>query len=111
MPTYQEELPKKCNMRKKNITMRQTFARDHKDWVGCTGEKKWRNILGSGETKINLFGNDCERNVRRPNGKEFHPRFTKKAVKHGGGNTMNGMGLLLLVRRRSNLSDYEQNEC
>jgi len=26
-------------MRKKNITMRQTFAREHNDWVGCTGEK------------------------------------------------------------------------
>lgn len=75
-------------MRKQNIQMRVNFGREHLHWSGSEGEKKWRNILWSDETKINLFGNDCQRNVRRPKNKEFHVKFTKKTVKHGGGNIM-----------------------
>lgn len=75
-------------LRTVNIKKRQNFALAHKDWCGEEGSKKWRNVLWSDETKINLFGNDCQRNVRRPKGKRFHIRFTKKTVKHGGGNIM-----------------------
>ena len=71
-----------------NLRKRKNFALAHKQWCGPEGEKKWRNILWSDETKINLFGNDAERSVRRPKGKEFHIMFTKKTVKHGGGNVM-----------------------
>lgn len=75
-------------LRQANLKKRLNFALVHKTWCGPEGEKKWRNILWTDETKVNLFGNDAERNVRRPKGKEFHIRFTKKTVKHGGGNVM-----------------------
>lgn len=75
-------------LRQKKLKTRLFFARNHLNWSGPDGEQKWRSILWSDETKINLFGNDSTRNVRRPKGKEFHVRFTKKTVKHGGGNIM-----------------------
>ena len=93
---------------------RLNFAKDHLNWHGIVGEKKWRNILWSDETKINLFGNDCERNVRRPKGKEFHVRFTKKTVKHGGGNIMvwgcfswNGVGPIFQTTNKMNAVEYK----
>lgn len=75
-------------LRQQNLKTRLNFAKNHLNWSGSENAKKWRNILWSDETKINLFGNDNGRNVRRPQGKEFHVRFTKKTVKHGGGNIM-----------------------
>lgn len=58
-------------MRSRNLNMRLNFARSYINWSG-TEELKYD------ETKINLFGNDTKRNVRRPEGKEFYVRFTKK---------------------------------
>lgn len=91
-------------LRKANLEKRKHFAEGHKTWCGVDGVKKWQNILWSDETKINLFGNDCERNVRRPKGQEFNPRYTKKTIKHGGGNVMvwgcfswNGVGPIHLI--------------
>lgn len=100
-------------MRQKNITMRLNFGKEHLFWSGNEGEKRWRNILWSDETKINLFGNDYQRNVRRPKGKEFHVRFTKKTVKHGGGNIMvwgcfsgNGVGPIFRIDNTMNAIGY-----
>ena len=67
---------------------RSRFVKSHISWKGSTGEKKWRNIFWTDECKIYLLSNDYARTVRRPMGKEFHIRFTKMAVKHGGGNIM-----------------------
>lgn len=69
----------------KNIRNRIDFAKQHLDWAGSNGIKKWRNILWSDETKMNLFGSDGRTYVRRPPGREFLPAYTKKTVKHGGG--------------------------
>lgn len=71
---------------KKNVRDRMTFAKNHLDWNGPEGIKKWRNILWSDESKINMFGSDGKQYVRRPINKEFCPLYTKKTVKHGGGN-------------------------
>lgn len=75
-------------LRGANLKSRKEFAARHRLWSGPEGVKKWYNILWSDETKINLFSSDSGRNVRRPKGHEFHVRFTKKTVKHGGGNIM-----------------------
>lgn len=101
-------------LRKKNLKMRLSFAREHLGWCGSVHEKKWRNILWSDETKINLFGNDNGRNVRRPKGKEFHVRFTKKTVKHGGGSIMvwgcfswNGVGPIYRITDTMTRFEYK----
>jgi len=65
--------------------MRKQFAKNHLAWSGPHWSSKWNNVLWSDETKINLFGNDSRRYVRRPKGKELDVRYTKKTVKHGGG--------------------------
>lgn len=77
-------LPKKCPLlSSKNVKDRIKFAKQHIDWPIT----KWRNILWSDESKINLFGSDCSKKyVRRPPGKEYDPKYTLKTIKHGGGN-------------------------
>lgn len=79
-------LPKKCpQLSTKNVKHRKKFSKEHSDWPVT----KWRNILWSDETKINLFGSDSSKKyVRRPPCKEYDPRYTIKTVKHGGGNIM-----------------------
>ena len=73
---------------RKNIMKRKIFAKNHIAWRGPDITKKWRNILWSDETKINLFNSDGKQYVRRPSKQELSPRFTAKTVKHGGGNIM-----------------------
>ena len=78
------KVPKKCPfLSLNNIKNRKDFARKHVGWPSS----KWRNILWSDETKINLFGSDALKIfVRRPKRKEHDPRYTVKTVKNGGGN-------------------------
>lgn len=73
---------------KRHIKNRILFAKTHTDWVGPENGKKWRKVLWSDETKINLIGSDGKTWVRRPKNAEFHPRYTTKTFKHGGGNIM-----------------------
>ena len=70
---------------------------------GPEGIKKCQNILWSDETKINLFGNDPGRNVRRPKRKEFDPHYTKMRLTH------NGLGLFFLEWSRSYLPYFRNN--
>lgn len=95
---------------KKNKRDRLEFAKTHVNWKAS----KWRNILFSDETKINLFGLDSIRkHVRRPPGKAFNPTYTRKTVKHGGGNIMvwgcfsyNGVGPIYWVKEIMNKEIY-----
>lgn len=86
----------------KHIKARISFAEERVSWP----KEKWRNILWSDETKINLFGSDKSRQyVRRPANQEYCPQYTIKTIKHGGGNIMvwgcfsyNGVGPIFRIR-------------
>lgn len=76
--------------------------------------KKWRNILWSDETKVNLFSSDSGRNVRRPKGKVYHVNYTPKTDKHGGGNIMvwgcfswNGVGPIFRIEDTMTKFEYK----
>lgn len=72
-------------LKKKHEQARIEFAQEHKSWPAS----KWRNILWSDESKIELFGSSGSRKyVRRPPNMEYNPRFTTKTVKHGGAKVM-----------------------
>uniref|UniRef100_A0A0K8TZE2 Transposable element Tcb1 transposase n=1 Tax=Bactrocera latifrons TaxID=174628 RepID=A0A0K8TZE2_BACLA len=72
-------------LKKKHVEARIQFAKEHGSWPVA----KWRNILWSDESKVELFGSTGSRNfVRRPPNSEYNPRFTAKTVKHGGAKIM-----------------------
>ena len=57
------------------------------------------------ESKYNIFGSDGKQIVRRPPNKVFHPHYTKKTLKFGGGSIMvwgcflsSGIGPIYLIR-------------
>lgn len=69
-------------LKKENIKTRLLFAKKYAHWT----ERQWKNVLFSDETKINMVNSDGKVYVRRPSKKEMDPKYTKKTVKHGGGN-------------------------
>ena len=71
--------------RSKTVQARLQLAQEHYDWAG-ENVNKWRNVLWSDESKVNLVGSDGKRWVRRPLYTAFRPQYTVKTVKHGGGN-------------------------
>lgn len=68
---------------KQNIQQRLEFCRSN---LNENQNRNWKNILFTDETKINLFGSDGKRYVRRYKNEELNPRCTLGTVKHGGGN-------------------------
>lgn len=68
----------------KNKKARLQFAKEHQHW----SIDDWKKVLFSDETKINLFGNDGRRYVRRPESTRYDSRYQIPTVKHGGGNIM-----------------------
>ena len=71
------------------------------------------SILFTDETKIEIFGHNDKKLVRRPIGKAFHPKFTIKTVKHGGGNikvwgcfSRNGPGKIHLIEGNMDAKQY-----
>lgn len=75
---------KKPLISKKNKKARLEFAKAHQYWT----TEEWKKVLFSDETKINLFGNDGRRYVRRPKGTRNSSRYQIPTVKHGGGSIM-----------------------
>lgn len=82
---HSRKVPLLTKKQKKN---RINFAKNHESWDGLQNAKKWRNILWSDESKINMIGNDGKTWVRRPKNQELNPRYTTKTFKHGGGSIM-----------------------
>lgn len=97
---------------KLNIKQRLKFAESHETWINDRASK-WRNILWTDETKINLFGSDGRLYVRRPPNQAYNPKYTKPTVKHGGGNIMvwgcfswNGVGPIHWIKERMTADVY-----
>lgn len=91
-------------LKRSHVQARIKFADEHYLWVG-ENQRKWRSVLWSDETKVNLIGSDGKRWVRRPTNKAFQPQYTAKTVKHGGGNIMvwgcfswYGVGPIFLIK-------------
>ena len=100
---------------KRHLQRRLQFAKNHDSWRGEISGNKWNNILWSDETKVNLINSDGRVYVRRPINKTFHTKYTKKTVKHGGGNIMvwgcfswNGVGPIFWIKERMNATIYIQ---
>ena len=74
-------------LRRCHVQARLQFAREQYDWAG-ENLNKWRNVLWSDESKVNLVGSDRKRFVRRPKNTAYRLQYTLKTVKHGGGNIM-----------------------
>jgi len=60
------------------------WAKDHADWSA----DNWKAVIFSDESKFNLFGSDGHSWCWRRQGEEFDAWYTKKVVKHGGGNVI-----------------------
>lgn len=98
---------------KKNCLKRKHFAEDLLRKHEVRGLSIFKNILWSDETKINLFGADSRHYVRRPACKEYDPQYTKKTIKHGGGNIMlwgsfswYGVGPLFWIKEKMTADIY-----
>lgn len=94
---------------KVNRKKRLDFARKH-----CNQPLDyWNKVLWTDETKINLFGSDCGRNVWRRPREALKVRNVIPTVKHGGGNIMiwgsmasSGVGTLEFIDGRMDADMY-----
>ncbi len=73
----------------------------------------WNHVLGSDETKINLFGSDGVKRVCRQPGEEHKNKCVLPTVKHGGGSVMvwgymsaTGTGELQFIEGTMNANMY-----
>ncbi len=73
----------------------------------------WNHVLGSDETKTNLFGSDGVKRVWRQPGEEYKDKCVLPTVKHGGGSfmvwgcvTAAGTGQLQFIEGTMNANMY-----
>ena len=91
---------KKPLLSRKNRIARFKWALDHRNWT----LDQWKSILWSDESKF-CIRNHGSRNVYRPNGQRFNPKYTQKTVKHDksimvwGCFSYNGIGKLYRIHR------------
>lgn len=69
---------------KKHIKARLEWAKKRYNWT----KEDWKKVIWSDETKINLFGSDGRRYVRRRDGTRLLSKNLTPTVKHGGGSIM-----------------------
>lgn len=95
-------------LNKEHRNARLAFARKYGHWTYA----QWQHVLFSDETKVNLISSDGRQYVRRPVKAEMNPRFTKKQVKHGGGNikmwgSFSGRGVGPVRKVQGNLDQHQ----
>ena len=66
---------------KKNQKVRLVFTTEH---IVLT-DGQWKMVHFSDESKLNLFGSDGKRFIRRKIGEHLSPQCVEKTVKFGGG--------------------------
>jgi transposase len=67
-----------------NVAKRKAWAAAHAGWT----VEDWKQVIFSDESKFMLFKSDgCQYCWMKP-GQALDPCFTKKTIKHGGGNVM-----------------------
>lgn len=94
--------PRKTPLHKKcHLSARLEYARTHLDQENGF----WNRVLWTDETKIELFGHNDVRTIRRKKGEAFLPKNTVATVKHGGGSLMfwgafssSGTGKLVCIK-------------
>jgi hypothetical protein len=77
--------------------------------------KSGKNILGSDESKFNLYSDDGKGYVRRPINQRYNKRYTTATVKFGGGNIMvwgcfswHGLGPLHRITDKMDQFQYKE---
>lgn len=67
-----------------HVLKRKKWGADHADWdLG-----RWKQVVFSDETKIEIWGSDGRHYCRRRVGEAFRAGKVKRTVKHGGGHIM-----------------------
>ncbi|QRW21104.1 Transposable element Tcb2 transposase [Rhizoctonia solani] len=84
----------------RHLKARLDWARNHATWLA----RDWRRVIFSDESKFNVFNGDGPLRCWRRPGLSLDPCYTRKQVKHGGGNVMvwgcvtaNGVGRLYRI--------------
>ena len=86
---YREGLKSCCTrkvplLKKAHVQAHLKLAKEYLDDL----EEAWGKVMWSDETKMELFGINSTRRVRRKRNVEYNPKNTIPTVKHGGGNLM-----------------------
>jgi len=96
-------------LKPQHVQARKTWAAEHSLW----DVEDWEVVVFSDESKFNLFGSDGVQWCWRKPGQALDPRYTKKEVKHGGGNLMvwgcitsSGVGRLYRIDGMLNAVQY-----
>ncbi len=84
--TLRREGLKSCSARKVPL-LNKAHVQAHLKFANDS-EENWVKVLWSDETKIELFGINSTRRVRRRRNAAYNPKNTIPTVKHGGGNIM-----------------------
>ncbi|KAJ1302343.1 hypothetical protein OPQ81_001158 [Rhizoctonia solani] len=69
---------------KRHLKARRDWAQDHATWSA----RDWRRVMFSDESKFDVYGSDGPLRCWRRPGLALNPHYTRKMVKHGGGNIM-----------------------
>jgi hypothetical protein len=105
-----------AHVRRKKPLLTERHKRARRDWARAQSDwstEDWNSVIFSDESKFNQVGSDGRSWCWRRSGEAYNERYTKKIVKHGGGNIMvwgcitpHGVGRLHRVTGRMDATQY-----